>query len=613
MEADIDVNQGPDCSEYIVKLRILDFLSACLRASPNQPTIAHLLLGFKCGDHVVNVDAEGSFSRGISLFHTILDLVVNSPLMDDLGMASWLVSLNNKGLQVLKELWSSPITSTLVTTEMRSNDTFFRMFNQENVIQPEMLWNGIELSDPSFSASPALSCLSDFMPTNLTWFNGIDLHACLNDPDDPSYTSNLEKLEELLVLRRSELAHSNKLANPQDLTAVNNQAQELLEFYATDNQIKTLHIARLKILKSWVQLMLLMLQTMDFDQTSKTSIMLRTLQTIMPRLESDLDNTTEVMELAKLSRAVIFSLKFEPESFQQGDLGDLMSDRLFHLFQISLKAINSLGSKTPLKEIFYTISYRYLTGMSDVAGIHGIHRRHSTQTIKSAGERFIDVVCDDAYASEPTCRISALLILSALVAIGKHENSKYIIESLSRLNFITILVGSIQIIPNDLRETAVEHVDLQLSYINARLSLLLQISQSRFGATAVLNAGLFHAIKDSGLFAIDPELGVDIEGPNAVSKHYSLLAAIMRIICAVLLSRGAQNQQSLELGRRFLAENRLSILAVLKKSAGLVAGVQVSERIEELADSFMLLVTFTGFLEFEGEKVPKKPTFTAFT
>jgi len=71
----------------------------------------------------------------------------------------------------------------------------------------------------------------------------------------------------------------------------------------------------------------------------------------------------------------------------------------------------------------------------------------------------------------------------------------------------------------------------------------------------------------------------------------------MRVICGALLSRGAQNEQCLEQGRRFLSENRLSIMAVLKKSAGLVPGVVVSEAIEDLADSFMLLVTFTGFVE----------------
>lgn len=49
---------------------------------------------------------------------------------------------------------------------------------------------------------------------------------------------------------------------------------------------------------------------------------------------------------------------------------------------------------------------------------------------------------------------------------------------------------------------------MQLSYCNAKLALLLQIAQTRFGAATVLNAGLFNAIKESGLFAIDPDLGV---------------------------------------------------------------------------------------------------------
>lgn len=72
----------------------------------------------------------------------------------------------------------------------------------------------------------------------------------------------------------------------------------------------------------------------------------------------------------------------------------------------------------------------------------------------------------------------------------------------------------------------------------------------------------------------------------------------MRVICAALLSRGAHNEQSLEQGRRFLTENRLSILAVLKKSAGLGTGQKASEEsINELAECFMVLINVTGFLD----------------
>jgi nuclear pore complex protein Nup205 len=522
MEAEINVNQGAESLEYMVKVKVLDFLLSCLTSSPDQPTVAHLLLGFSCSDRIVSVNSESSFARGVSLFHTILNSVLDSILKDETGVALWLVALNRKALEVLKALWSSPLTTSLVALEMRSNDTFFMLFIQEDVILPGTMWNGLDVLDPSFSNSPSSTCLAEFLnrralilqyfakelgevadshspslkqrifqtlsgstlleegqmrphaaiydmfdfmepeieeplpPTQLAWFQDVDLRACLDVGTDTVSTSNLGKVEEVLILRRSELLNTRVPAGSPEMTAINEEAQQLLDFFAKDNQTKVLYAARVKVLKAWVQLMLLMIQTGDFDRVSKTTVMLRTLQTVMPRLESDLDNIIEATELAKLAKGVIFALEFDAQSFNRDEMGDLVSDRLFHLFQVALRAINSLGSKTSLKQIFYAISYRYLTGMSDVTGIAGISRCHSIQTIKSAGDRFIDVVCDDAYGSEYTCRIAALLILGALVALGKQENSKYIIEALIRLNFISILVGSIQHIPQELRDSKPE-------------------------------------------------------------------------------------------------------------------------------------------------------------
>lgn len=72
----------------------------------------------------------------------------------------------------------------------------------------------------------------------------------------------------------------------------------------------------------------------------------------------------------------------------------------------------------------------------------------------------------------------------------------------------------------------------------------------------------------------------------------------MRISCATVLSRGPQNQQTLEQGRRFLSDNRLAVLDVLKKSAGLGHSVNVSEQsIDELSETFLLLMSITGFLD----------------
>jgi nuclear pore complex protein Nup205 len=521
MESAIDVNQGPESPEHVIKIHTLNFLVACLQAAPNQPNIAHLLLGFQC-DNTLNIDPASSFNQGVSLFHSILGMVLEESVGEDaLNVSSWLVTFKLKGLQILKLLWQSPLSSDLVMLEMRANHALFMMFAKQQTILADTRFDGLEREEPQFIPSNAASCLSEFLtqralilqyvsaelrqvssihtpsmkqrvfgallgttttddgpvehasifdlfdfmdlefsrptlPQVLPSFYDIDLDVCLQISDDSPPVYNLAKVKELLLLRRAEMVKARGLENAQEEALVNTQIATLIGFHAMDNQVKLICASRLRLLQAWTQVALLMIQTGEFDDAAKTSFVLRTLQTILPWLENNLANVAEAMELAKLANCLLFALDFDSKSFKEGDMGDLVSDRLFNLFQISLRAIVSIGANPTLKEYFYSISYRYLTGMSDVSSISGAHRRPSIQTIRAAGDRFMDVVCDDAYAGEPMCRISALLLLSALVKMAKHENVTDAIESLSRLNFIAILVDSIQNMPTDLRETARE-------------------------------------------------------------------------------------------------------------------------------------------------------------
>lgn len=72
----------------------------------------------------------------------------------------------------------------------------------------------------------------------------------------------------------------------------------------------------------------------------------------------------------------------------------------------------------------------------------------------------------------------------------------------------------------------------------------------------------------------------------------------MRVINATVVSRGEQNEQTLTLGRRFLAENRLSVMTVFKKSMniGVNGAISSDELVDDLAESYMLLITLTGFI-----------------
>ncbi|KAI4243829.1 MAG: hypothetical protein L6R42_010621, partial [Xanthoria sp. 1 TBL-2021] len=147
-----------------------------------------------------------------------------------------------------------------------------------------------------------------------------------------------------------------------------------------------------------------------------------------------------------------------------------------------------------------------------------------------------------------------------------------------------------------------------------KLSLLLTLSQTRPGATQVINAGLFQTIRDSGLFSVDPDLGICKSTATAdptsaaLSKYYALLLAVIRVIAAVLVSRGPQNQQTIEQTKQFLAENRTLVVSLFKRQAGIgIGGASVSALgdddstmarvVEELVELFVLLMTRTEFID----------------
>ena len=141
-------------------------------------------------------------------------------------------------------------------------------------------------------------------------------------------------------------------------------------------------------------------------------------------------------------------------------------------------------------------------------------------------------------------------------------------------------------------------VPLLLYYYESKLSLILTISQDRAGATQIMNAGLFQAVRASGLFTADPDLGIEMDNSDALNKYYELLLYVVRVITAVVVSRGTDNAQTIEQARYFLEENRPSIVAIFKRQAK-IGGVPMGRPslwLDELVELTVLLMTMTEFL-----------------
>ncbi|KAM4068158.1 eukaryotic nucleoporin family protein [Hirsutella rhossiliensis] len=668
--APLESRREANSPNYITKIYILDFLLQCLQLSPKEPTIAHLLLGFKCGVDSLSVENNGAFVARTSLFHSLVRLLLEIPSGDSSGMRQWLIALKSRAMRILHILWTSPLSATIVINELRENEFLFHLLIRESVIRPDLPWEEQTISVVHFPVTDGAPTLVDFLtlrsltleyiatelcmisqgrmpgvkrriydalngqvvgdgnqtietptafdlfdfllpeglwdipPPPLQFYKDLDVSSCLETDADSNLVYNVDRAKEILLLKRGEQQGQGTIIAAQDLVAIEKEEAMILEFLLSTNRQKQIATLCLKVLKSWTRLLLIMVECNDFKGTAQTSFFLQALQAVLPSLEAFAsDRPEEALELARLARVLLFRLDLaatDAGDKQSQAIGNLVSDKLYQLFQICLQAIGKWAGSPVLRSVYYEICYRYLTGMSEQGPLSS-SRPKTTKTIQVYGERLINVICDDAYCSQASCQTAAFILLNALVHVGRQEDDNHVIETLNRLNFIGILVDSLRNIMQEWHEAFASGHGDQQNYQNARLALLLEISQSRAGAKYILYANVFRTLETSGLFTADPELQSDSQNSRALEQHYDLLAKVVRIIAAALLSRGSHNAVQ---GRKFLTDHRMLVTHTLKRSAG-IGGAHASEgleeRIGELADGLMVVIAATGFLEFEDE------------
>ncbi|KAL7799979.1 nucleoporin Nup186/Nup192/Nup205 [Trichoderma ceciliae] len=670
----LEAGSGADSPLYVTKLYILDFLYQCLRMTPKEPTIAHLLLGFKCGLDSLSVEVSSAFATRTSLFHSILGLLLESPSNDALGMRQWLIAIKSRVMRILHILWSSPLSSAIVIRELRENELLFHLLTRETVIQPDLPWEGQNVGNSQFPMTdgavtliefltlrsmsleyiamelckiaqgrmpgvkrrifdalngqivgegnetiqtPTVFDLFDFLlpdgfweipPPPIQFYKDLDLSACLESDADANQVYNLERVREILLLKRGE-AQQGAVIAVNDLVLIEREEVMIMEYLISCDRQKQIGSQCLRVLRSWIKVLLVMVESCEYKGAAQTSFFLQALQAILPSLEIFAsDRPDEALELAKLARVLLFKLDLSPLSADDknsGAIGNLVSDKLYQLFQTCLQAIGKWAGSPELRSVYYEICYRYLTGMSEDHGPLTASRPKTFKTVQVYGERLVNVVCDDAYCGEPACQTAALIFLGALVHMDSQERESYVVETLNKLNFVGILIDSLRNIMKEWHDVFTSSNTDQQNFQNARLAIILQLAQSRIGAKYILHANLFRTLEHSGLFGADPELQIDAANPRALEQHYDLLAKVVRIIGAAILSRGNNNVTQ---GRKFLTDHRMLVSHALKRSAGIGTGNEdqrLEERIEELADALVVVIAATSFLEFENDILPE--------
>jgi len=252
----------------------------------------------------------------------------------------------------------------------------------------------------------------------------------------------------------------------------------------------------------------------------------------------------------------------------------------------------------------YNICSQYLVRINDSAPENSVLRQSSIQIVLSAGEPLINTTCDDADAGQDNCRLSALLMLNLFAGLAKLEESSFLNDSFVRLNFFEVLVDPIKSIITELQETESRDISLLLECYEARLSLLLQISQTRTGASQIVDAGFFQAVRDSALFTVDPDLGIGFDNPKALRKYYELLSSMTRVIISTIVSRGLYNEQTLFQIRNFLKDYRPNVVGTFKRYAGVGGSVsgELTEALAPLVKAYTALLSLVDFVDYEEEE-----------
>ncbi|THC96789.1 hypothetical protein EYZ11_003714 [Aspergillus tanneri] len=619
MQPDLrELDFGAKSSGYIIRESLLALLNSCLGMITDQPTVAHLLLGFSSVGNTLDVPSDGLFSRGASLLHAIIGFLQSYPDEADGNILPWMVHLKRMALEVLKHLWSSKLSSYFTLSEMRSYNFLPNTLTSQPIVGLHTPWDGLPIVTEEFWVSNSTTALAEFLlyrsylygyaateirsatklgsptlqahiistllgnsaveigdciptptvfdlfdfvdldirhplqPPVLRLLDGINVDVCAKPrADDSLVIYNLAELEELIQVKKEDLAANGQL-RPQDEEHFVAEAENLTLFIQSVNQFRQINYNRYLALRSWTELITTMLTCSGLDGGRKSTFILHSIQLILPKLDAAVeDDTLEAVELARLAETLVSELD---STATDGTLarrsGDVIDEKLHQLFQICVRGIILATGNTNLRETFYNICSHYIARIISPDTAQGSMKQHSQQVIKTAGPALIEAVCDDAYA-----------------ALDKQEDST-LAELISQSNYLSLFLDAIRTL----------HVELK----NTQAS-----------------------VRDSQLFAADPDLGIDIDNPEALRKYYDLLHLVLRVIVSAVFSRGLHNEQMMEQTRAFLTENRQSMVGVFKR-VGKIGGRGAADHhvaLSDVAKSYMALIAATDFLEFEENEV----------
>jgi nuclear pore complex protein Nup205 len=288
----------------------------------------------------------------------------------------------------------------------------------------------------------------------LHFLQGVDFELCAKSQSDSSLILyDLDAAQQLIELRRKEFIGGGQV-RPQEEEQFQLEAEHVLVFLRVTNVEKQIHFNRFLAIRSWAELITTMVISCDMEEGRRRTFVLQAISLITPKLEvATTENVAEAIQLAQLAETLISKLGSSTPESQPSRGGDLIDEKLYQLFQISIRGVSLAIGDVSLRESFYNICAHYISRITKTPGsIHQTLRRQCQQAVKVSGVSLIEVVSDDAYAGQETCKVSAILLLNLLAELDAQEGSHLLAETISQSNYLTMFLDSIKSLSSEFRD-----------------------------------------------------------------------------------------------------------------------------------------------------------------
>ncbi|KAK5133322.1 hypothetical protein LTR08_007847 [Meristemomyces frigidus] len=429
----------------------------------------------------------------------------------------------------------------------------------------------------------------------------LDLAVCTRD--DPYITTafDLKTAEELFILRKRELLISGTIKDVAEEQHLDDEIRATLASLTSQNNWRFIQSARVATLEAWTDLLSLMVTSSGLEPADIAALALQGLEVVLPKLERSLSESMD--SAALLAKLLLTLVPVATLSLAQQN-ANAAHEKMLSSFRVCLKTVTDGDTGLALRDVCYRICCTVIDSaplqLPDAKTSPTPHAKQLLQLVHLTGGRLFTVLTEDAFSGRGSTRVSALLLLDALIATFQAaRTTPTILRALSALNFLPVLIDtSIGTVASAFPSASPADLTTTLAYTHTALALLLRVCRTPHGTNLLLTANLFSAIADSRLFTTDPDIGLDIANPAALREFYSLLAAVLKLLTAIVVARGPANAATLHLARAFLAQNRFAMQAVFKRTSAVqrTAGPPEREAVE-VAAQFGRLMLVTGFLE----------------